>query len=282
VLVAAAVSGVAASADFPREVPLPMWGLTVDSVANLKEVVRALDGFTRTPTVRVVFDGGNTAAADYVEALKAIRQKAYVMGELYDSYDIKNCPVEDYRKRTREYWKTLKDLVDIWEVGNEVNGEWLGPTNETVAKVGYAARYLKERGAKIALTTFHYEGCSEPEYDMFTWSKRNLDAKLRKSFDYVLVSYYEESCEGRRPDWDKVFRRLGVLYPSSLLGFGEVGLAKPESGKAEYLRRYYAIRPAVKKWAGGYFWWFFNQDCVPKEKPLWAVLRDAIRDNSGR
>jgi hypothetical protein len=60
------------------------------------------------------------------------------------------------------------------------------------------------------------------------------------------------------------------------VGFGEVGLEKPAKDKPAYLRRYYAIRPDVPRFIGGYFWWFFTQDCVPKTKPLWPILRKAI------
>jgi len=168
--------------------------------------------------------------------------------------------------------------VDIWEIGNEVNGDWLGPISDTVAKIRDAARYMKSRGAVTALTVHYLENCgSDPEYDLFPWMEKNLDKGFRRDIDYVLVSYYEDNCEGRRPEWTPVFRRLAENFPGAKLGFGEVGLDKPVSGKPAYLRRYYSTKVDVPNYVGGYFWWFFVQDCVPKEKPLWKVLQKAVR-----
>jgi len=276
IMAAAALAGAAGCGTGAREVPAPIWGVTVDNVENLPEVIRSLQGFSRTLTARIVFDSG-TSADYYLPALKEIRKYAFIMGELHDSWDIKNTSVADHKKRTREYWKVLKDYVDIWEIGNEVNGDWLGPIPDTVAKIKDAARYMKSRGAVTALTVHYTEGCGgDPEYDLFPWIKKNLDAKFRRDIDYVLVSYYEVNCDGLRPDWKPVFTRLSGEFPGAKLGFGEVGLDKPASGKPAYLRRYYATKVDVPNYVGGFFWWFFYQDCVPKEKPLWKVLQKAV------
>ena len=50
------------------------------------------------------------------------------MGEILDSFFVKNISTAAYGTRTTEYLNTLGDNVDIWEIGNEINGEWLGDT----------------------------------------------------------------------------------------------------------------------------------------------------------
>jgi hypothetical protein len=269
----------AAAPPLRPEIPAPWWGVTIDSVRRLPEIEAALTGFSRTLTARVVFDGPETATA-YRDAVAAIRRHAYVMGELWDSYDFKACGVDRYRARTEEYHRVLGGLVDVWEVGNEVNGEWTGADEDVVAKVRLANDYLKARGERTALTLVYNEGCWEREdHEMFRWAATRLAPSLRDRFDYVLLSYYQEDCGNRWPDWTREFTRLQALFPASRVGFGEVGSEKGD--KPGLLKRYYALDPGVPGYLGGYFWWFFNQDMVPKTKPLWTTLRAAVARGRG-
>lgn len=268
----------AAAGDRPRRMPAipePWWGVTVDSVEPIDEIEESILAFSRTMTVRVVFDNA-MKAADYRPAIRRLSAHAWIMGELMDSYDAKSVHQGEFERRTRDYWAGLKDLVSVWEVGNEVNGEWCGDTAEVVSKLAYAAPYIRSRGGRTALTLFFNKDCWETEdHEMFAWTEINLTPRLRRQFDYVLVSYYEEECNHLRPDWNLAFRRLAGLFPGSKLGFGEVGAKKGD--KAAYLRRYYATTVNVPGFIGGYFWWFFNQDMVPRDKPLWQTLEDVLK-----
>lgn len=273
-LVAAAAG--CGSGGVPRAIPAPIFGVTVDSVANLDQVVRSLDGFSRTLTARIVFDAG-TPARDYLRAVETIGRHAYVMGQPCDSSYLRHVTVARHRALFREYWRVLGNRVDLWEIGNEVNGEWCGWTPDTVAKITDAARFIKSRGGRTALTLFYNQGCTDvPEREMFTWLDRHLGTDVRRDVDYAFVSMYESECQKPPADWTPVFRRLAAAFPGAQVGFGEVGLEKPARAKAAYLRRYYRIRPDVPGFVGGYFWWFFVQDCVPREKPLWRTLRAAV------
>ncbi len=248
--------------------------MTIDNVDPLAQIEEALTGFSRTLTARVVFEGSESAS-HYRDAVAAIRRHAYVMGEIWDSYDFKKCGVRQYRRRTEEYWNALHESVDLWEVGNEINGEWTGRDREVVEKVRLANEFLRARGERTAVTLVYNEGCWEKaDHEMFRWSEANLPAALRAQFNYVLVSYYQEDCENRWPDWNAVFTRLAALFPGAQVGFGEVGSEKGD--KPGLLKRYYALDVKVPGYVGGYFWWFFNQDMLPKTKPLWPVLRDAV------
>ena len=48
------------------------------------------------------------------------------MGELLDSSDERAITVAGVRARTHSYLRELGKQVAIWEVGNEVNGNWTG------------------------------------------------------------------------------------------------------------------------------------------------------------
>jgi hypothetical protein len=98
---------------------------------------------------------------------------------------------------------------------------------------------------------------------------------MKQRLDYVLVSYYEDDCNGAQPAWPSVFQRLAAMFPNSVLGFGEVGTSN-KSRKAAYIQRYYGMQIDLPSYIGGYFWWYGKQDFVPSSKPLWSVFNQAI------
>lgn len=259
----------------PPRLPHPLYGVTVDSIQHLGQTVDALQSLARRPTVRVVFDEGMPASY-YAAALQRLHAVSYVMGELVDSSAMARYNVEQYTARTQEYLDTVASFVDIWEIGNEVNGEWLGDPADVAAKLTRAFELARQRGARTAVTLYYNEDCWRyPWEEMFTWAEQRLSAAMKRSLDYVLISYYEDDCNGLRPDWVTVFQRLGRIFPNSYLGFGEVGTLVDRRKRA-YLQRYYMLRLDHPAYVGGYFWWHFVQDMVPRTKPLWRVLDSAI------
>ncbi|ACG73378.1 hypothetical protein AnaeK_2151 [Anaeromyxobacter sp. K] len=255
--------------------PPRIWGVTVDNPWNLQPTVDALAGLPVRPMARVVFDLGQ-AAGDYAPLLPAIHAVSDVMGELVDSYEVRSLPVDAYLARQREYLDALDGSVDVWEVGNEINGEWLGETADVVAKVAGAYDLVKARGRPAAVTLYQNAGCwASADHEMLAWAEANLPASVREGLDYVWVSYYEDDCLGLQPDWPAVFARLGELFPNARLGIGECGTADAAS-KPSYLSRYYGMQLDHPRFVGGYFWWYFSQDMVPSSSPLWRDLRELI------
>ncbi len=263
-------------APWAREAPRaePVYGVTVDSVAHLDPIVESLRNLSKRPTVRIVFDRHVPPGA-YQRAVTAISPIGDIMGEILDSAAVPEYSVDAYKARTVEYLDAFPSQVRIWEVGNEVNGEWLGLPADVARKVLAAHEVVKSRGGRTAIT-FHYnEGCfARPGHEVFAWAERHLPPSTRESVDYALLSYYEENCAAR-PDWLAAFRRLSALFPNSKIGFGEVGSPDPAK-KAETLRRYYTTKVDHPSFIGGYFWWYYRQDMVPMTRPLWHVLNEVI------
>ncbi len=252
-----------------------MTGVTIDGINNLSATLTSLKSISKVPTTRIVFDE-YVPANSYLSAVTQVRNVSYVMGEILDSYYVRNYSVQAYLNRTTEYLNTLGDQVDIWEVGNEINGEWLGRNADVVAKMSGAYDLVKARGKIAELTLYYNQDCwSRASNEMFTWAQNNVPARMKQGLDYVLVSYYEDDCNGLQPDWPAVFHRLHAMFPNSKIGFGEVGTTTA-SKKAEYVRRYYSKQISVPNYVGGYFWWYFRQDMVPSTQPLLATLNDAI------
>jgi hypothetical protein len=262
----------------------PIFGVTIDNpwtptAALLTSLDGLVDPMGRRPMARVVFDegidrvlntGGQNATA-YVAPLTTIRAHARIMGELLDSYYMRNYDVAQLRSRACEYRATLGHLVDVWEIGNEVNGEWLLPAGAADSRVvdqivavaqvfeadaaGFASQCPgftlrpDERPFEIAMTAYGNgdtgsASCWEQRsHHMETWLQANFGdggrgRAVRDGIDYLFVSYYEDDCENLQPNWPSIFDTLGTIFPGARLGFGECGTTTL-ANRARYVERYY-------------------------------------------
>ncbi|NUR28952.1 MAG: hypothetical protein HOV83_24435 [Catenulispora sp.] len=265
------------------------WGVTLDDVGDLTNVVDSLKALPTRPTARVVFDY-DQKPADYAEALTRLHAVADVMATPVDSSDTAKYTADAYKARFQDFLSSYGSETAIWEVGNEVNGEWTGPSADTAAKTAAAYDVVHAAGKPTALTLYYNPDCwSDQAHEMLPWTARWIPERVKQGVDYVLVSYYEKDCNGHRPDqaeWKRVFGQLRTMFPAAKLGFGEVGAdQKAEAGaKAEYLTRYYTMPAPVSGFVGGYFWWYYAEDAVPYTRsPVWAALRAAMGTaSSGR
>jgi hypothetical protein len=245
--------------------------------------VASLEALPRKPIARVVFDRG-TRPADYTAAIAALHPHAYLMGELVDSSDAKAYTVAGYRQKAVNFVNAFSNQVDLWEVGNEVNGEWLGATAQTVAKMTAAYEVVTAAGGRTALTLYYNPNCwSQPNHEMFTWAKANIPATMRVGLNYVLTSYYPEDCNNYWPSqaaWQSVFDQLHRMFPNARLGFGESGNSDDRDSLAQkvtLLHRYYRLQINDDNYVGGYFWWYFVEDALPYQgNPVWRALASDI------
>ena len=247
----------------------------MDSIGGFAQSLDAIASLPKKLTVRVVFDEFVNPDT-YSSAVTQLYDKAYVMGELLDSFYVKQYTVDAYIKRASDYVNALGGKIDIWEVGNEVNGEWLGTTADVVNKISGAYDVIKAKGGTTELTLYYNEDCwANPANEMFTWSQTNIPARMKTGLDYVLVSYYEDDCNGLKPNWQAVFDRLGTIFPNSKIGIGEMGTTRANA-KQDFMNRYYSMKISHPRYVGGQFYWYFHQDMVPKTTTLWSYFRDLL------
>jgi len=288
-------------------VPEPIHGVTVDDKNDIRDgafLAKLLDSLRHLsvkPTVRIVYSPGKKnrsfAASSYLDATRQIKTAGYVFGQPVDSFYMRCFTPAQHLDRLKDYVSTLGTLVDIWEVGNEINGEWLfGETKrcspkatvdstsqaDVVSKMVEAYDYLKSQGKVTALTLYYNTPCRRPDAnEMFTWADANLPARMKTGLDYVLVSYYEVDCQGRKPDWQQVFSQLAAMFPNSKLGISEFGWSEKRKSDAvikDLVERHYAIHPGVRNWVGGGFYWEFAIDMVPYDpsSSLWNTINTAM------
>ena len=257
-----------------------IFGVTIDDPWQQQAEIRAaLASHTVKPFTRIVFDE-NVNASEYRDAVANIKPVSFIMGEILDSYYVSDYTVQQYLDRTVQYLDEFSESIDIWEIGNEVNGDWLGTIADVKAKIEGAYALVKDRGLTTALNLYYNKSCyyNKPEHEMFNWINTNISEEMKSGLDYVFFSYYEDDCEGvihTEAEWQQVFDSLHVLFPHAKLGFGEIGTAIAEK-KAEYMERYYSLDISGSYFVGGYFWWYYKEDCVPKANALWDTLNTVV------
>jgi hypothetical protein len=242
--------------------------------------------------VRIVFQAGR-GPAYYQTAVKRIGRDAYVLGELLDSDGVKSTTRSQVRARAQHFVNAFGSQVDVWEVGNELNGEWLGNPKSIIAKTAAAYHVVTNAGYPTAITLNYW-----PSHDCYAhpWERtvpfaKRLPARIRHGVDYVLLSFYETACTPRAHptvgDFAHVFRRLTRVFPKSQVGMGEIGAQRASDGvsrpsldeKRRIASTYYGMQQTLatrlgSRYVGGYFWWYYAQDAVPRRRShsLWPTL----------
>jgi hypothetical protein len=266
-----------------RPLPSPLYGDTVDDVSNVTSTVAGLQNLPQAPMTRLYFDVGEPASY-YTAAINALRPVSYIMGELLDSSDETSISTSAYNTRVNSYLAAFGSKVDLWEIGNEVNGNWTGSYPTVSAKLTEAYNDVHAAGKSSALTLYYNAGCGDgsSELSPLAFSSKYVPASVRDGLSYVLLSYYEDDCNGIRPStatWTAYFQQLHALYPNAKLGFGEIGLndavkSKTLASAESMIPYYYGLSINLPYYVGGYFWWYFMEDCLPyASKPLWASLQ---------
>jgi hypothetical protein len=289
-------------------IPEPIHGVTVDDkndirdAAFLAKLLDSLKHLSVKPTARIVYSPGDKKeylpANSYLDATRQIKSVGYVFGQPVDSYYMKCFTPAEHLARFKDYVTTLSPFVDIWEVGNEINGEWLfGKTKrcsqkasvnttsqaDVVTKMVEAYDYLTSQDKVTALTLYYNTPCRRPAAnEMFTWVNANIPARMKTGLDYLFVSYYEVDCQGYKPDWQQVFSQLATVFPNSRLGISEFGWSDKNHSNPtvkDLVQRHYAIHPGVSHWVGGGFYWEFALDMVPYDPAsdsLWSAINTAM------
>ena len=264
-----------------------VWGVTTDdATAQTASQVSAVAAFSKRVTIRTVFDppvGGSPVATDYLSSVQALSAKADVMGLPVDSSAMSQLTTAAIGARIAEYLAALGQYVRIWEIGNEVNGNWLG--QDVITKVETMYDAAKTAG-KLTALTLYYEKPPTPGYEMISWVDQNIPPghRMRSGLDYVLVSYYEDQNAGHQltqSELDTMFSALAARFTSASLGFGECGwggqIPSDNATRTALIQRFYGYRvPSVPPYIGGCFYWHFLQTMVPNGTPDWTALQSLM------
>jgi hypothetical protein len=267
----------------------PLWGVTVDHVSGLKAMLGSLAALPEPPTVRVYFDV-HEPASYYAAPVAALAGVGQAMGELLDSSDEQAISTAEMRQRAESYVQAMAGDVAIWEIGNEVNGNWTGNPEVVAEKLDAAYDVVTGAGGRTALTLYENDfgpehcGDGESERTPVEYARRYVPADVASGLDYVLLSYYPTQCGGVEPGDATVageLEELHAIFQHALLGFGEVGLPHPAKRRTlaqalQIMGWAYSLNPQLPYYAGGYFWWYGAQDALRKRAPLREALGAAF------
>ena len=279
-----------AMANSSPDLPKPLRGITLDSIENLNQSLNLIKSSSQKLTVRVVMDS-DESLDNYGKAVEALHPHAYVMVQVVDSQEMAQKSVADVRSRAAQAMAKFGDKVDLWEVGNELNGDWAGSSpGEINAKVAAAHDVVAQAGRPTALTLNYW---SSPDCYEHAWEDTMRFAHtVSRQPDYVFLSIYETACDPPQhptaADIAHTLTALGTVFPHARLGIGEVGAQNRSDGrsqdpglaeKQQIAQCYYGMHNELRaqvgpRFVGGYFWWYFHADAV--RGGLWPTLRQLI------
>lgn len=280
-----------------RAIPDTLYGVTTEDVSNLSVLSTSLSRHTKRPTTRIVFQNG-TQPSDYSSAIDSLRGTSYIMGEILDSTAVKNTSLASYTQRTQNFVNTFGKKIDIYEIGNELNGEWVGTPATILPKVQAAYDVVEKDNASLNLQsaiTLNYwpsSDCYSNNWEQTIPFAQSLSSDIKNGVDYVFLSFYETACDPRatltNQDFTDIFNQLKTIFPHAKIGMGEIGAQGTSDGlpsdptlaqKQQIANRYYGMHSSLKtalgpRYVGGYFWWYYQQDAVPynKTNSLWPTL----------
>ena len=266
------------SANRPLAQGSQLYGVTFDDVSNVSGELDFLVNLPHMPTTRIYFDP-TVSASTYATPIKTFYPNSYIVGEVADSSDMMNFTIGSIGSWANSLINTLGPCVDVWEVGNEINGDWLlnNANTATATMNKMEAVYdavtnptnLTSRSQLTALTFFYEGEPSDPNNciatdnggnDMFTWINTNFLAnptveteKIRNGLNYVLISWYPEQCNNMKPSWPAIFEKLASIFPNAYVGFGEIGTANPDYGQPDEVNLINTFYPSVRNgiiWPG--------------------------------
>ena len=152
------------------------------------------------------------------------------MGELVDSSAANSYTVASYRQKAVDFVNAFGSQIDLWEVGNEVNGEWVGQTSQDGGEDRRRLSRWSPAGGRTALTLYYDPNCWEKTAnEMFTWAQANIPAAMKAGSDYVFISYYPEDCNNYWPSqsgWQSVFDQLHQMFPTPSSASARAATAK--------------------------------------------------------
>ena len=283
---------------------------TANRLGNVENATRPT-GVTPSPRygwIRIVFDLG-TSPADFDVAVRAAHTKGLlVMGLPFDSTSARaclpvasptHCTAAEYQSRFRaivNHFSHNADAalnIDAWEVGNEINGEWIdeNPANgaysygsgEMATKVAVAADYVHAHTTVPTVGTLYWQvsTSNRPLNSTFTWATNNLvNTGYASKLDVVLLSTYLEDAP-LGSGFDEIMSTLATMFSGKSIGLGEFDYfhadtpryfwslihfdaasteAAAQAARPTLATQYYSAVLAYPTSIGGGFWWYFQEE----------------------
>ncbi len=286
-------------------------GTTYQSPLNKIQTMTSSTPASETGWVRFVFDP-TVPTANYANEITYAHSKGLkVMVEPVDSaFCDSSSPTPGFGCTLAAYHTAFVNATtkltgtaapDAFEIGNEVNGDWVFSSggNTPAARLADAANVVTANApGKLRVLTLFYQinTPSAASTSMFNWARANLTSTIRGKIDDVLLSTYVEQAPLGLA-FDQVMRRMQAEFPTQKIGIGELGywipdqrywwafsnLASTSSPTAAQLQpiadQYYRASYGYANSVGAGFWWNYPTEVATSTS--FQALFSQIRDDLG-
>ncbi len=278
------------------------WGVTIEPNyrVNLKEEYEKIDDLKglfhpKHRWARIIMHGNEDIwevepTLSHISKIinYAFDNNVKTMGQLFDSTDQAKIPLQQFKILVDQVISYPGfEKISAWEVGNEVNGGWLG--SEMTEKIEYASKKVKSvyPDKKVCLTFYWYSMQDSMQSSLFNWIDSHVTQEIRNNIDCVALSiYFDQQPLGFL--WDKIMTKLSETFPNKEVMAGELAFIDPgiteffregpahltdEEAAKMYIVNRYASAFATPAAVGGGFWWYYDSEMVGRQ-PLWYTLRE--------
>lgn len=236
-----------------------------------------------------------------VDELK--KNKLKVMGCVLDTAQWpRSMTPELYAERVKNVLLHYKGKVDSWELGSELNGDWLGGvkdpfTSDEAFKI-YMAGAAKARellpGVELVATLYAWEQTApDPAHSLSGWLKAYVPRGFGRHADVVGLSVWPEdnpagmgferyfhAVADALPRHRLMLSSLGYVEGDAVNGYWWLDPKDVDGGRKDLLILYTTASCAFRASACGGFWWQTLDQMLPpgrqKATDLYKVYRRAL------
>lgn len=241
-----------------------LYGINIDDIYSIKKYLPLIKELPKKPTARIVIDN-DADMSDYEHGVKALAPFADIMIQVNDSYDEKSLGLSEYVNKAKELLSIFGQTATLWEVGNEVNGDWLS------AKI-----WEKVEATLEVFRAAGHQDKTVVTYFLDEWMVPWIRDHKKLNFEWVMLSCYA----GNQRELDKMVRELPQtaallkdLTGAPNFAVGEYG--EDEWGGGNKRRIIPKLITEFEKYPGAFYWNFQKRFKNGTSSSGWAELVQA-------
>lgn len=243
---------------------------------------------------------------EYDSIVHALRAKGFrIMGCVLDTAQWpRTLTPEAYAARTSNLVLHFSRLIRSWEVGSELNGDWLGGARQplgldAVFKIytAGAAAVKKAEPSLETVATLYWWDSTAPDYDhsLEGWLKRFVPEGFGKNLDVATVSLWPEDnpvgmaferpfelLHEALPDKRLMLGSFGYVEREALKGYWWLDPADVDGARKDLVILYTAAACAMPRSLCGGFWWQTLEQMLPPGEQRPTDLFSVYKRNLGQ
>lgn len=224
---------------------------------------------------------------EYDGVIKALRKRGIkVLGSVLDTTQWpRNLTPEAYAERVKNIVLHYKGQISSWEVGSEINGDWLGGASDPMSldrvfqiySAGAAKVKELEPDAETVATLYWWEATApDRAHSLSGWLKRYVPRGFGKNVDVIGVELYPEdnpvgmamersfdTVSDAVPGPKLMLSSFGYVEKSRLKGYWWLAPDDVDGGRKDLAILYTVASCAMRSSVCGGFWWQTLDQMLP-------------------